>query len=176
MTRTGGAFVMPRKSACGETAIQEFTDTNLAPELLRQRASPLLNDKQLMQIVQGLTPDNQAKFLEKVDQVCRGPQCMTTLSYILKPPLSFLKAYPTLDSQNAEFITVLGGVCSVTERLPTSAVLSAGLGRHGNIAEDSGGATDIWRGEFRQMHVAIKAFRIPTQNLGKVKRVCSQCL
>ena len=67
-------------------------------------------------------------------------------------------------------------MCSVTLQLPTSAVLSAGLEKRGNIALASGGLTDVWRGEYRGGQVAIKAFRIyPAQNLKEGKEVRIQC-
>ena len=82
------------------------------------------------------------------------------------------KAYLTVDSQNAKFVTALGNMCSVTEQLPTSAVLTAGLKKRGKIAVASGGLTDIWRGKYRGTLVAIKAFRIhPSQDLKEAKKV-----
>ena len=82
------------------------------------------------------------------------------------------KAYPTVDSQNAKFVIALGDVCSATQRLPTSAMLSAGLKKRGRIAVASGGFTDIWRGEHYAAQVAVKAFHIyPAQNLKEVKEV-----
>lgn len=69
-------------------------------------------------------------------------------------------------------MTALGNVCSATERLPTSAVLSAGLEKRGNIAVASGGLTDVWRGQYNGTQVAVKAFRIyPAQNLKEAKEV-----
>jgi len=66
-------------------------------------------------------------------------------------------------------------MCSTIERLPASAVLSAGLEKRGSIAVASGGFTDIWRGEYLGAHVAIKAFRIyPAQNLKEAKEVSIQ--
>ena len=69
-------------------------------------------------------------------------------------------------------VTALGNVCSAIERLPTSAVLSDGLNRQGDIAVASGGSTDIWQGDHRGEQVAIKAFRIhPAQKLREAKEV-----
>jgi len=66
-------------------------------------------------------------------------------------------------------------VCSTIERLPASAVLSAGLEKRGTIAVASGGFTDIWRGDYHGAQVAIKAFRIyPAQNLKEAKEVSIQ--
>ena len=66
----------------------------------------------------------------------------------------------------------MGDVCSATERLPTSALLSAGLEKRGNIAVASGGFTDVWRGEYYAIQVAIKALRIyAAQNLKEAKEV-----
>jgi len=89
-------------------------------------------------------------------------------------PLSIIstKAYPTVDSQNAKFVTSLGDTCSAIGRLPASAVLSAGLEKRGSVAASSGGFTDIWRGEHYGAQVAIKAFRIyPAQDLKEAKEV-----
>ena len=87
-------------------------------------------------------------------------------------PTVSAKAYPNIDSRNVQFIIALGNMCSATTRLPTSAVLSAGLERRGNIPEDSGGTTDIWRGEYGGTQVAIKAFRIhPSQRRKEAKEV-----
>lgn len=84
----------------------------------------------------------------------------------------FSKAYPTLDSQNAKFITALGNLCSATLQLTASAILSEGLEKRGNIAVASGGLTDIWKGGLGRTQVAIKAFRIyPAQNLKEAKEV-----
>ena len=86
--------------------------------------------------------------------------------------LTSAKAYPTVDPRNARLVMALGDVCGATERLPTSAMLSAGLEKCGNIAVASGGFTDIWRGEYYTAPVAIKAFRIyPAQNLKEAKEV-----
>ena len=101
--------------------------------------------------------------------------CVYSSSPLNLPPISSLKAFPTVDSQDAKFVIALGNVCSVTERLPTSAVLSAGLKKRDNIAEDSGGTGDVWRGEYRGTQVAIKAFRIhPASKLKEAKEVCVQ--
>ena len=66
-------------------------------------------------------------------------------------------------------------MCGTIERLPASAVLSAGLEKRGNIVVASGGFTDIWRGEYHGAQVAIKAFRIyPAQSLKEAKEVSIQ--
>ena len=64
---------------------------------------------------------------------------------------------------------------SAIEQLPTSAILSVGLKKRGNIAEDSGGTADIWRGEYRGTQVAIKAFRV-SRNLKEAKEVRTEWL
>ena len=69
----------------------------------------------------------------------------------------------------------LGNLCSAIRQLPTSAVLSTGLEKRGNIAVASGGFTDIWRGNLGDLRVAIKAFQIyPAQNLKEAKEVSMQ--
>ena len=85
------------------------------------------------------------------------------------------KAYSTVDPQNAKFVATLGSVCNTTERRPTSALLSAGLEKRGNIAVASGGLTDVWQGQYNNMQVAIKAFRIYSpKNLKEAKEVRPQ--
>lgn len=84
MARPGKVVATPYNSTRGETAIQEFANSNLTPELLRQRAATLLDSKELLRDVRGLTPEDQAKFLDRVDQVCRGD------------PLFFLEIIPPL--------------------------------------------------------------------------------
>ena len=80
-----------------------------------------------------------------------------------------------MDPQNVKHVAALGNVCSAIQRLPTSAVLSTGLEKRGNIAVASGGFTDIWRGDLGELRVAIKAFRIyPAQNLKEAKEVSTQ--
>lgn len=150
-----------------EAAIQEFLSNNLAPELSREKVALLLNSMELLRDIRGLTPEDKTKFVEKIDQVCRD----NPLPPLKPPPIISAKAYPTINLKNAKFVAALGGVCSATEQLPTSAILSAGLKKRGNIAEDSGGTADIWQGEYRGTHVAIKVFRI-SRNLKDAKRVC----
>ena len=69
----------------------------------------------------------------------------------------------------------LGNVCSAIQRLPTSAVLSTGLEKRGNIAVASGGFTDTWRGDLGELQLAITAFpRYPAQDLKEAKEVSIQ--
>lgn len=71
----------------------------------------------------------------------------------------------------------LGNMCSAIQRLPTSALLSTGLEKRGNIAVASGGFTDVWRGDLGELRVAIKVFRIyPAQNLRDAKEVRNQSM
>ena len=74
-------------------------------------------------------------------------------------------------------MTTLGNVCSTTGQLPTSAVLSAGLEKRGNIAVASrlGGLNDVWRGDWGGKQVAIRVLRIcPGQDLKEAKAVRAQ--
>ena len=74
MARASKADTTRRNPSRGEAAIQEFANTNSAPELLRQRAALLLDSKELLQNIRRLTPEGQTKFLEKADQVCHDPR------------------------------------------------------------------------------------------------------
>ena len=168
MSENSNTVLAPRTSSRGEPLIREIIHTNLAPEQLRQRVAPLLADRELLRGVRALGPEDQTKFIDKVDQVRRDGKFHSHGIYLL----TSAKAYPTVDSRNARFVKALGDLCGAAERLPTSAMLSAGLEKRGNIAVASGGFTDIWRGEYYAAPVAIKAFRIyPAQNLKEAKEV-----
>ena len=71
MNRTGKATAAVRNPARGETAFQEFANGNYTPEQLRQQAASLLDSKELLQNVRGLTPEDQTRFVDKVDRVCQ---------------------------------------------------------------------------------------------------------
>ena len=158
-----------RDSAGGEAPFLEFVDGNLTPEQSKQWTALLLDSKDLLRNVQGLAPEDQTRFIDKVDQV-RRTRLIRSHNFYLS---SFLrKAYTAVDLRTVKFINALGDVCSATERLPTSTLLAAGLEKRGAIAVASGGLTDIWRGEHYGSPVAIKAFRIyPAQNLKEAKEV-----
>jgi len=90
MTNTIAA---PPTPTHGEAAIREFANSNLTLEQSRQRAPVLLNDKQLLQNIPGLTPEEQTNFVEKVDQVCR----------VVTQPYSFLKISLHLSPQGVSY-------------------------------------------------------------------------
>ncbi|KAF9647758.1 kinase-like protein [Thelephora ganbajun] len=149
MTKGNNAPTVSHISTRGEAQIREFANSNLTPETSRQRAALLLNGKDLARNVRGLTPEDQTRFVDKVDQT-----------------------YSTVNLQNTRFIAALGNLCSAIERLPTSAVLSTGLEKRSNIAVASGGFTDIWQGDTRDRSVAIRALRMyPASNLKEAKKI-----
>ena len=71
MSKESNTAAAPRDLTRGETSIREFADSNLTPEQSRQRAGTLLNSKELLRNIRGLTPGDQTKFVDKVDQVSR---------------------------------------------------------------------------------------------------------
>ena len=84
----------------------------------------------------------------------------------------FAKEHPTLDLQNMGHIIALGDTCSRIQRLPTSTVLCEGLKKRDDLAVASGGFTEIWQGDLRDVPVAIKAFRMfPAPDLSGIKEV-----
>ena len=91
MARLGKVITAPNSPTPREIEIQEFANSNLEPELLRQRAITLLTvaSKELLRDVRGLTPEDQAKFLDRVDQVCRGDP-LFSLEILIS---SFLRRY-----------------------------------------------------------------------------------
>jgi len=169
MARKSNTAAALQSSTRGEGPFREYANSTLTTEQSRQQAAPLLNSKDLLRNFRALIPEDQTKFIDKVDKVRR--RWLILLSQY-PPSIISAKAYPTIHSPDAKYITALGEVCGTTERLPTSALLSTGLEKRGNIAVASGGFTDIWRGEYYSMQVAIKAFRIyPAQNFKEAKEV-----
>ena len=67
-------------STNGEAQVLEFANSNLSLEMLTRRATVLLTTKNLVRIARELTPGDQAKFLDKLDQVCQ-----VVLIEILRP-------------------------------------------------------------------------------------------
>ena len=166
MARTGRHCNSTREGI----ATQEFTNDNLTAAQSRRRAASLLKmskRKELLRNIQGLGPEDQRKFVDKVDRVRRDCLLFRDIFSIVSA-----KAYPTANPQDAKFISALGNVCSAIGRLPTSAVLSAGLEKHGDMALASGGLTDVWRGKLWDAEAAIKALRIyPAKDLKEAKEV-----
>lgn len=132
-------------------------------ECLRQLAS--LPCECFLQVVRTLTPQDQGRFVDKVDRV-RQFRVSAERSLLISPPSA--KLYPTLDTQDIKVLAVIGEVCNNIDRPPTSAVIPARLGRR----ETSGGLTDIWSGTFDSERVALKAFRTyPDVSMREAKKV-----
>jgi hypothetical protein len=51
------------------TPIRDILNGDLPSEALRLRAGPLLTGKDLVRNIMAMTPQDQAEFLDKVDQV-----------------------------------------------------------------------------------------------------------
>jgi len=169
VAKRNNAAAALQTSTRGEAPFREFANSSLIPEQSRQRAAPLLNSKDLLRNFRALTLEDQTKFIDKVDRVRRR---WSILLSQYPPSIISTKAYPTIHSPDVKPVITLGDLCSATERLPTSALLSTGLEKRGNIAVASGGFTDVWRGEYYATQVAIKAFRIyPAQDLKEAKKV-----
>ena len=91
----GNASTASRNPTRGEIAIQELVNRDFKPQLLRQRAAQLLNSKQLLRNVLGLALENQAKFVEKVDEVGRDGPFFSLESF----PPSLLQRYIRLSTR-----------------------------------------------------------------------------
>ena len=72
MSRRGNAAAALQDSTRGETLFREFARSNLTPEQSKQRAAVLLDSRDLLQNVQGLGPEDQTRFIDKVNQVRRS--------------------------------------------------------------------------------------------------------
>ena len=80
MARKNNAAATPQNTTSRGTPIREFLNSNLSFEALRQSAAILLTGKDLVRNILGMTPEDQTKFLDKVDQVCQSlPQFLKSL-------------------------------------------------------------------------------------------------
>ena len=152
-----------------EAKVQELINSRLSARRVRQRAGRLLASRDLLQVVQALTPEEQGRFVDRVDQV-RRLGCLSIIS--ANVPLFTGKAYPTVETRNAALLTALGEVCSAIGKLPASTTVSVGLRKTGNGAIASGGLRDVWPGEYGGKRVAIGVFRIYSgEKLSEAKKV-----
>ena len=71
MARKNNVAPALRDPTRGEVLIREFTNSNLTPKQLTQRAASLLIDKELLRDVRALGPEDQTKLIDKVVRVCR---------------------------------------------------------------------------------------------------------
>lgn len=72
MSKKNNAATTSRSSSRVDSQLLEFANTDLPLETLTQRAIPLLTtSKDLAGNVLGLTPGDQARFVDRVDLVCQ---------------------------------------------------------------------------------------------------------
>jgi hypothetical protein len=136
---------------------------------VRQQAGRFLTANNSLGIVGKLTPEERRRLINRVDQVRRLGYRSFSAAFVHAVSV---KAFLTADIQNAEFLISFGKICSAAKQLPASALLSAGLTKHGDTPVASGGMTDVWRGEYQGTRVAIKAFRTYSpQNLEEAMEV-----
>lgn len=62
------AWIIPL--ARGGAKLNAFMNSDLTYKQSKQRAADLLNTNEILQIVQGLTREDQKEFVDKLDQVC----------------------------------------------------------------------------------------------------------
>jgi len=167
------AVGMPRTIARQESGVYVFINENLLPEKLREMASSLLNNKDPVRMVLGLPQKDQARFVDRADQVRRGYRFCSVQHVPSLPPT---KALPVVDADNAGSVASLGNICSASGCLPSSALLSAGLEKRGSTPAISTGLIEIWRGEHGHRPVSIEVFHSCTpQLLEELKEVCITC-
>ena len=166
MAKTRRAAPAPGAATREKPGVYAFVNSNLPPEQLRIAAVSLLKCKELPQMLSGLPPEDRVRFLDRVDQV-RGCFSPSASSFIT--PTQVL---PTVHPENAKLVASLGTTCSAIRRLPTSAVISAGLETRGISPITPIGRTQIWRGVYGHRPVSIKVLpRYPTRSLEEVEEV-----
>ena len=72
MTKRSATTPVPRSSTHVQAQIREFANSSSPHDVSKQRAVLLLDDKNILSDVVGLGPEDQTKFLDKVDQVSQG--------------------------------------------------------------------------------------------------------
>jgi len=81
MTKKTNTVTASCSSTRGEAVIREFSNSNMTPEQLLQRAPILLNSEELLRNIPELTPEEQTQFLDRVDQVRRSSLPKSQLHY-----------------------------------------------------------------------------------------------
>ena len=72
-------------------------------------------------------------------------------------------------------VRILRSVCASQTILPRSCILSEDISKEGDVAFDSGGFTDVWKGHHNGNRVCIKAFHAYTSEyLSIIKKVRSK--
>ena len=71
MAKKNNAAATPHNSASRGTPIREFLNGDFPPETSRQRVAILLTGKDLARNILGLAPEDQTKFIDKVDRVSK---------------------------------------------------------------------------------------------------------
>lgn len=87
-----------------------------------------------------------------------------------------MKAFPILNPENIRYLTVLGDICALINRVPAFVAITTGLETFEVIPDTSGGLMEVWHGEYGRMRVAVKVFRTypdgPMRDATKVRAVC----
>ena len=113
-------------------------------------------------------PKDQEKIIDKLNQVRPGSQSFS--DYLFHTPST--QVHAIVSAQDKRFLVQFGIFCGAIGQLPPSAVLSTELVMRDNVLVAHGGLTDVLRGEYRGIQVAVKAFRAySAQNLEEAKQV-----
>lgn len=150
-----------------ENRLYMFINGNLSSRQLKAMAVALLDCAMLPQMLLRLQPADQARFVNRANQV--RPGCWFFHTRNLTSPA---KVLPAADAENLESVVSLAAVCGAVRHLPSAAVLSTGLEKCGDDPVLSTGVTDIFRGMHGHRPVLIEAFRdYSPQQLGELKEV-----
>jgi hypothetical protein len=80
-------------------------------------------------------------------------------SLLLHIYTAFVKAYPSVNTQNVASLLLFGEFCSAIGQLPTSAMLSPGLVKRCDTTVASGEMMSVWQGEDQGAQVSIRSLR-----------------
>ena len=145
---------------------------NPSTEDLQRLAKPLFAREGLPQLVQESAPEDQDKFVNAADRVCRFSLLHEAFLKLFFPG----KAFPIPNPENIRYLTTLGDICALINRIPAFVAITAGLRILKVIPDTSGGLMGVWHGEYGPMRVAVKVFRTypdgPMHDATKVRDVC----
>ena len=130
----------------------------------------MLASQEGMNTAMSLQGDDALTLVEILDQVSR---LMIFGAPRLTPRQAFEAPNMALDTRRKS-VRILRRVCSSQAILPRSCILSDDISKEADARFASGGFADIWKGRNNGNRVCVKAFRVYTTEMSKIKRVCSQ--
>jgi len=137
VAKRNNAAAALQSSTRGEAPFREFANNTLTPEQSRQQAALLLNSKDLLRNLRTLMPEDQAKFIDKADQVRR--RWLSNPSLSISTPHRFSKGISNYPPAGCKIRNCVGGG---VQRNRATSNFSSALHRTGETWQHRSG---VWR-------------------------------